>query len=171
MEWFNVGTIVNTHGIKGEVRVTSKTDFPDERYEVGTELAVFMPKSKTPIYVKVTSHRKHKNFDLLMFEGYPNINDVEKFRDAVIKVSEKELTELEENEFYYHEILGCRVLTETGEDIGKVTDILETGANDVWTVTPEEGKPHYIPYIEDVVKDIDIDNKVITIEVMDGLLS
>ncbi len=171
MEWFNVGTIVNTHGIKGEVRVTSKTDFPDERYEVGTELAVFMPKSKTPIYVTVTSHRKHKNFDLLMFEGYPNINDVEKFRDAVIKVSEKELTELEENEYYYHEILGCRVITDEGEDIGKVTDILETGANDVWTVTPEEGKPHYIPYIEDVVKEIDIDKKVINIELMDGLLS
>lgn len=171
MEWFNVGTIVNTHGIKGEVRVMSKTDFPDERYEVGSELAIFMPKIKAPTFVKVISHRKHKNFDLLMFEGYPNINDVEKFRDGVIKVSEKELTELEENEFYYHEIIGCRVITETGEEIGKVSEIIETGANDVWEVTPAEGKPHYIPYIEDVVKDIDIDEQVITIELMDGLLS
>ncbi|WP_303968759.1 ribosome maturation factor RimM [Sporosarcina ureae] len=171
MEWFNVGTIVNTHGIKGEVRVMSKTDFPDERYEVGSELAIFMPKVKAPTFVKVTSHRKHKNFDLLTFEGYPNINDVEKFRDGVIKVSEKELTELEENEFYYHEIIGCRVITETGEEIGTVSEIIETGANDVWEVTPAEGKPHYIPYIEDVVKDIDIDEQVIKIELMDGLLS
>ena len=171
MEWFNVGTIVNTHGIRGEVRVMSKTDFPDERYKVGSELAIFMPKIKAPTFVKVISHRKHKNFDLLMFEGYPNINDVEKFRDGVIKVSEKELTELEENEFYYHEIIGCRVITETGEEIGKVSEIIETGANDVWEVTPTEGKPHYIPYIEDVVKDIDIDEQVITIELMDGLLS
>lgn len=171
MEWFNVGTIVNTHGIKGEVRVMSKTDFPDERYEVGSELAIFMPKSKTPTFVKVISHRKHKNFDLLMFEGYPNINDVEKFRDGVIKVSEKELTELGENEFYYHEIIGCRVITETGDEIGTVSEIIETGANDVWEVTPAEGKPHYIPYIEDVVKDIDIDKQIITIELMDGLLS
>ncbi|ARK22693.1 ribosome maturation factor RimM [Sporosarcina sp. P26b] len=171
MEWFNVGTIVNTHGIKGEVRVMSKTDFPDERYQVGSELAIFMPKVKAPTFVKVTSHRKHKNFDLLTFEGYPNINDVEKFRDGVIKVSEKELTELEENEFYYHEIIGCRVITETGEEIGTVSEIIETGANDVWEVTPAEGKPHYIPYIEDVVKDIDIDEQVIKIELMDGLLS
>ncbi|ARD49273.1 ribosome maturation factor RimM [Sporosarcina sp. P33] len=171
MEWFNVGTIVNTHGIKGEVRVMSKTDFPDERYKAGSKLAIFMPKSKTPTFVTVTSHRKHKNFDLLTFEGYPNINDVEKFRDGVIKVSEKELTELEENEFYYHEIIGCRVITDTGEEIGTVTEIIETGANDVWTVTPAEGKPHYIPYIEDVVKDINLDESVITIELMDGLLS
>ncbi|MEK4024196.1 ribosome maturation factor RimM [Sporosarcina sp. FSL W7-1283] len=171
MEWFNVGKIVNTHGIKGEVRVMSTTDFPDERYAVGSELAIFMPKSKTPIYVKVASHRKHKNFNLLTFEGYPTINDVEKLRDGIVKVSEKELTELEENEFYYHEIIGCRVITETGEDIGKVTEIIETGANDVWTVTPAEGKPHYIPYIEDVVKDIDIEEQVITIELMEGLLS
>lgn len=171
MEWFNVGTIVNTHGIKGEVRVMSKTDFPDERYQVGSELAIFMPKVKAPTFVKVTSHRKHKNFDLLTFEGYPNINDVEKFRDGVIKVSEKELTELEENEFYYHEIIGCRVITETGEEIGTVSEIIETGANDVWEVTPAEGKPHYIPYIEDIVKDIDIDEQVIKIELMDGLLS
>ncbi|MEV9640260.1 ribosome maturation factor RimM [Mammaliicoccus sciuri] len=171
MEWFNVGKIVNTHGIKGEVRVMSTTDFPDERYAVGSELAIFMPKSKTPIYVKVASHRKHKNFNLLTFEGYPTINDVEKLRDGIVKVSEKELTELEENEFYYHEIIGCRVITETGEDIGKVTEIIETGANDVWTVTPTEGKPHYIPYIEDVVKDIDIEEQVITIELMEGLLS
>lgn len=171
MEWYNVGKIVNTHGIRGEVRVMATTDFPDERFAVGSELAIFMPKSKTPVMVKVESHRKHKNFNLLTFEGYPNINDVEKFRDGIVKVSERDLTELEENEFYYHEIIGCRVITETGEEIGAVTEIIETGANDVWTVTPKEGKPHYIPYIEQVVKEIDVDEKLVKIELMDGLLS
>lgn len=171
MEWYNVGKIVNTHGIKGEVRVISQTDFPEERYELGSELAVFMPKSKQPVRVIVTSHRRHKNFDLLTFEGYPTINDVEKFRDGILKVSEKELTELEEHEFYYHEIIGCRVVTAAGESIGTVTEIIETGANDVWTVLPEEGKPHYIPYIEDVVREVNIEDKVITIELMEGLLS
>lgn len=171
MEWYNVGKIVNTHGIKGEVRVISQTDFPEERYEPGSELAVFMPKSKQPVRVTVTSHRRHKNFDLLTFEGYPTINDVEKFRDGILKVSEKELTELDEHEFYYHEIIGCRVVTSEGEAIGTVTEIIETGANDVWTVTPEEGKPHYIPYIEDVVKEVDIEDRMITIELMEGLLS
>lgn len=171
MQWFNVGKIVNTHGIKGEVRVISRTDFPEERYAVGSELAIFLPKSQTPIPVTVASHRRHKNFDLLTFEGYPTINDVERFRDGILKVAEEQLTDLEEGEFYYHEIIGCRVVTDQGEDIGTVTEIIETGANDVWAVTPKEGKPHYIPYIEDIVKEVDLDNKVITIEIMEGLLS
>lgn len=162
---------MNTHGIRGEVRVISRTHFPEERYQVGNKLALFMPNSKTPIYLTVASHRQHKNFDLLTFENHPNLNDVEKYRDGVFKIAEDQLGELDENEFYYHEIKGCTVVTLEGVELGQVTDILETGANDVWTVTPEKGKPHYIPYIEDVVKEIDIDSKKIVIDPLEGLLS
>lgn len=171
MNYFNVGKIVNTHGIRGEVRVISRTDFPEERYAPGSSLALFMPGSKTPIHLTVASHRQHKNFDLLTFENHSSINDVEKYRDGILKVSSEQLSELEEGEFYYHEIIGCTVFSTEGEEIGKVTEILETGANDVWTVTPETGKPHYIPYIEDIVKEIDIEEKKIVIELMEGLLS
>ena len=171
MEWFNVGKIVNTHGIWGEVRVISTTDFPDERYQVGNELGLYKEDGSKPIIVKIASHRKHKNFDLLTFEGYSMLKDVEGFRNAVLKVSEKYLTELDENEYYYHEIIGCTVESLEGEVIGTVTEILQTGANDVWTVQPSKGKAHYIPYIEDVVKKVDVENKKITIEVLEGLLS
>ena len=68
-KWFNVGKIVNTHGIKGEVRVISRTDFPDERYKKGNSLFLFMPDKDEPIELIVKSHRIHKNFDLLTFEG------------------------------------------------------------------------------------------------------
>ena len=94
MNWFNVGKIVNTHGIRGEVRVISSTDFPEERYAIGNKLGLFMPGSKKPIYLIVASHRKHKNFDLLTFENHPNMNDVEKYRDGILKVSEDQLGEL-----------------------------------------------------------------------------
>ena len=171
MNYFNVGKIVNTHGIRGEVRVISRTDFPEERYAPGNELALFMPGSKTPVPLIVASHRQHKNFDLLTFENHPNINDVEKYRDGILKVSDEQLGDLEEGEFYYHEVIGCTVFTTEGVEIGTVTEILETGANDVWTVTPAQGKPHYIPYIEDVVKEVDVDEKRIVIEPMEGLLS
>ncbi|MCG3090125.1 ribosome maturation factor RimM [Sporosarcina cyprini] len=171
MQWFNVGKIVNTHGIRGEVRVISRTDFPEERYAVGSKLALFLPNEKKPLTLTVATHRRHKNFDLLTFEGHMNINDVEKYRDGILKVSEEQLGDLEEGEFYYHEIIGCTVFTDSGEELGKVTEILETGSNDVWTVTPEKGKPHYIPYIEDVVKEVDIEEKKIIIEPMEGLLS
>lgn len=171
MQWFNVGKIVNTHGIQGEVRVISRTHFPEERYAIGSQLSLFMPNEKKPIPLTVASHRRHKNFDLLTFEHHFNIGDVEKYRDGILMVSEKQLGDLDEGEYYYHEIKGCIVYTDSGEELGEVTDILETGANDVWTVTPKTGKPHYIPFIDDIVKEIDIEEKRIIIEPMEGLLS
>lgn len=171
MQWFNVGKIVNTHGILGEVRVISSTDFAEERYAIGSKLSLFMPKDKTPKYLTVASHRRHKTFDLLTFENHPYLQDVEHYRDGVLRVSEEELTELEEGIYYYHEIVDCVVVTLDGTEIGKVTEVLETGANDVWTITPDKGKQQYIPYIDDVVKEIDIANKKIVIDAIEGLLS
>jgi 16S rRNA processing protein RimM len=171
VKWFNVGKIVNTHGIRGEVRVISKTDFPKERYKTGNVLYLFLPKSNTPIELTVKSHRTHKNFNLLTFEGYENINDVEKFRDGILKITESQQSELEEDEYYYHEIIGCLVATTAGEEIGKVSEILSPGANDVWVVKGKGGKEFYIPYIKDVVKKVDVKEKVVLIEPMEGLLS
>ncbi|MDP4083013.1 MAG: ribosome maturation factor RimM [Bacillota bacterium] len=170
-KWYNVGKIVNTQGLKGEVRVISKTDFPEERYKKGNNLYLFLSKSETPITLTVKSHRTHKTFDLLTFEGYDDINLVEKFKEGILKVSESQLIELEEDEFYFHEIIGCSVITASGEEIGKVTEILTPGANDVWVVKGKDGKEVLIPYIVDVVKKVDIKEKTITIEPMEGLLS
>jgi 16S rRNA processing protein RimM len=170
-KWFNVGKIVNTHGIRGEVRVISKTDFPEKRYKVGNVLYLFMPGSNKPIELTVKTHRTHKNFNLLTFEGFENINEVEKFRDGILKVPESQLGELDEDEFYYHEVIGCHVVTTEGLELGKVTEILSPGANDVWVIKSSEGKEILIPYIEDVVKKVDVKEKVILIQPMEGLLS
>ncbi len=94
-KWFNVGKIVNTQGIKGEVRVISITDFPEKRYKPGNLLYLFLPKSNTPMELTVKSHRTHKNFELLTFEGLENINEVEKFRDGILKVPESQLGKFE----------------------------------------------------------------------------
>lgn len=173
MQWFNVGRIVNTHGIRGEVRVISTTDFEEIRFAPGSRLAIFKKDEKKPTWVTVESSRRHKNFILLSFEGLNNINLVEPFKEGIIKVTKDQLVddELDENEYYYFEIIDCKVYSEEGTYIGIVTNILETGANDVWEIEDEKGKKHYIPYIEDVVKEIDVENKKITIHVMEGLLS
>ncbi|MBS4193961.1 ribosome maturation factor RimM [Lederbergia citri] len=170
MNWFNVGKIVNTHGIKGEVRVISKTDFPEERYSPGSTLYLFLPKTKEPIELIVKSHRTHKNFDLLTFENYFNINDVEPFKDGILKVSEEQLNDLSEGEYYFYEIIGCTVVTEDEEEIGVVKEILTPGANDVWVVKGKDGKELLIPYIDDVVIDISVENKRIIINPIEGLL-
>lgn len=169
-KWFNVGKIVNTHGIRGEVRVISRTDFADERYQVGNTLFLFQGTNNAPIELKITSHRKHKNFDLLTFEGYNNVNQVEPFKEGVLKVPESYLSDLDEGEFYYHEIIGCKVSTTSGEEIGTIREILTPGANDVWVIQAKKGKDILIPYIEDVVKEIDVKEKAIIIEPMEGLL-
>lgn len=172
VNWFNVGKIVNTHGIKGEIRVISSTDFAEERYKVGNTLFLFMDEKKEPLEVKIASHRSHKNFDLLTLEGLQNINLVEKFKGGILKIPESQLTPLEdENEFYFHEIIGCEVYTVNGEEIGKIKEILTPGANDVWVIKGKAGKEILIPYIEQVVKQIDVNNKKVLIDPIEGLLS
>ena len=170
-KWFNVGKIVNTHGIKGEVRVISRTDFPEERYQVDNQLFLFMTEKSSPIQLTIKSHRKHKNFDLLIFEGYEDVNQAESLKGGMLKVPESHLGELPEDEFYFHQILGCLVCTTKGEEIGKVIEILTPGANDVWVVKGKNGKENYIPYIEQVVKKVDIKEQIILIDPMEGLLS
>ncbi len=169
--WFNVGKIVNTHGIRGEVRVISSTDFPDERYAPGSTLYLFPGNHKEPTPLIVKTHRKHKNFDLLSFEGFENMNDVEKWKNSILKIKEDQLTELSEGEYYFYEIIGCHVVTEQGEEIGAVKEILTPGANDVWVVGGSNGKDILIPYIPDVVKEVSIEEKKIIIDPMEGLLS
>lgn len=170
-KWFNVGKIVNTHGIKGEIRVISKTDFAEERYAPGNKLYLFMPDIDEPVELTVNSHRVHKNFDLLTFEGYENVNEVEKMKGGILKIREDQLTELEEDEFYFHEIIGCLVFTTKGEEIGKIREILTPGANDVWVVKGKGGKDILIPYIEQIVKKVDVKEKIVLIEPMEGLLT
>lgn len=162
---------MNTHGIKGEVRVISITDFRELRYQKGNKLYLFMPGEKEPIELTVKSYRTHKNFDLLTFEGYDNINLVEKFKGGILKVHESQLADLEEGEYYFHEIIGCDVFTMDGKEIGKIKEILTPGANDVWVVKGKNGKEYLIPYIDDVVKRVEIKEKLVFIEPMEGLLS
>ncbi|MCG3056595.1 ribosome maturation factor RimM, partial [Escherichia coli] len=86
-------------------------------------------------------------------------------------VSEDQLSELEDGEFYFHEIIGCIVKTEEGQELGKIKEILIPGANDVWVVKGKDGKEILIPYIDAVVQEIDVENKEIIITVMEGLLA
>lgn len=169
MDYLNVGKIVNTHGIRGEVRVVSQTDFPEERYQKGATLILFR-EGMPPLELTVASHRQHKNFDLLTFEGYPNINDVEKFRDGILKVAKDNLAALGEDEYYYHQIISLTVLDENKHEIGKIKEILSPGANDVWVVQRKGKKDALIPYIASVVKAIDLTAGVVEVELPEGLI-
>lgn len=165
---FTVGKIINTHGIKGEIKVLRITDFED-RFQIGNTLFVIKD-NQSPFQVTIANHRVHKGFDLLQFEGFHNINDVLPFKGCELKISESQLTELEENEYYYHEIIGCSVVTEAGEEIGTIKEILSPGANDVWVAKRKQGKDVLIPYTKEVVLRVDVAEKKVTIRPMEGLL-
>lgn len=164
-----VGKIVNTHSLKGEVKVISSTDFEEERFKKGSKLLITRG-NQLIREVVVQSYRNHKNFLLVKFEGIDSVEEAEKLKNLQIKIDSDEVGELEENEFYFHEIIGCQVFDENDRNLGEIIDILTPGANDVWVVKGEEGKEILIPYIEDVVKQIDITNKKVNIEVMEGLI-
>lgn len=170
-EYLNVGKIVNTQGLKGEVRVISQTDFSDQRYKKGKDLFLFQ-ENKKPITLTVKSHRKHKNFDIISFEDHPNINDVEKYRDGILKVDKEDLGRLEKNAFYYHQIVGLEVFDEEVKLLGTIKEILSPGANDVWVIGQnQKGKKDIlIPYIESVVTLVDIANNRVEVEIPEGLI-
>jgi 16S rRNA processing protein RimM len=167
---YNVGKIVNTQGIKGELKVLLQTDFPETRFQKGNKLILVDAEQKTQMTVEVEFGRLQKNVYIVKFVGFNDINQVEKYKGWMIKVMASDLLELEEDQYYYHEIIGCNVVTDEGVELGIVTDILTPGANDVWVVTRPVGKPVLLPVIDDVVLKVDVAAKRIEVYIMEGLI-
>lgn len=167
MEYYNVGKIVNTHGVRGEVRVLATTDFIDERFATGNTL--YLQQSGEPLPLKIEQARQHKGFVLVKFAGYDNINDVEKFRDHELMVSADDQQPLDDGQYYYHQIIGLDVETTDGQKLGKIKEILSPGANDVWVVERPEKKDLLLPVIDDVIKKVDLDQQLVIVELMEGL--
>lgn len=167
MDFYNVGKIVNTHGIRGDVRVMPATDFVAERFAKGQDL--YLQQAGEPLKLTVELARQHKGFILVKFVGYDNINDVQAFRDHELMVSGKDQQPLEDGQYYYHQIIGLSVKTVDGEELGTIKEILSPGANDVWVVQRDGKKDLLLPVIDDVVKDVDLDAGEVTVELMEGL--
>lgn len=171
-KWFTVGKLVNTHGIRGDVKVLPQTDFAERRFAPGSKLMLVNEQNGDHMQVKITSSRLQKNVYVVKLEGFNNINDIEKYKGWALKISEAEQGKLDEGEYYYHEIIGCRVVTEEGEELGEITEILSPGANDVWVVkgSGPKRKEILLPVIDEVVLDIRPADKLVTVRLMEGLI-
>lgn len=171
MTYYKFAKIVNTHGIQGDLKVLADTDFADQRFDVGQEVAI-MDGDQLVETTRITASRPHKGSYIIHLEGYESINQVEAFKNMHLAVHESQQEALEEDEYYYHQIIGSKVYTEDDDLLGTVKDIMELGSNDVWVVqraTPGK-KDALIPFIKDIVKQVDVENKRIDIELMDGLI-
>lgn len=165
---FNVGFIVNTHGLKGEVKVKQITDFI-ERFSVGNKVYI---EGEDGSYesLQIDACKQHKQMLILHFKEYNSLEAVEWMKGKKLLIKKEQQTPLPRGEYYYHEIIGCTVFSTDGVEIGVVDHILAPGANDVWVVHDDCGKEILIPYIDDVVKEVHVEKKKIIIEVMEGLI-
>src|SRR5699024_2920451 len=145
--------IINTHGIKGEVKVKQITDFI-ERFNVGSVIYL-IDTNEQIIHLEIASVRTQKDYLLIRFTGYDSIHEVKSFKCLMLKIKNEHLTSLNEHEFYFHVIIGCTFSDMIGTKIGVVDTILTPGANDVWVVKNDQHKEFLNPYIQDVVKEID----------------
>lgn len=170
MQYLNVGEIVNTQGIKGEVRVQAITDFPDSRFKVGAIVYAF-PKNNEIVPLEIDGSRKHKNFILLHFKGLNSINDVEYLKPSLLKIKPEQQKddELKPGAYYYHQIIGLNVFDNNNNKLGEIKDIMELGPNDVWVVKRENQKDLLLPKIDDVIKKVDLENDKVIVEMLKGL--
>lgn len=160
-----IGRVIKPHGVLGEVRVELMTDVP-QRF--GWLKTIYVGE-RDPRPVAVESVRYHQEFVLLKLAGYPTRTEAEALRNELLQVPEEEAIPLEEGEYFLHQLLGLEVLTEAGQSLGRLTDILETGANNVFVVSGG-GAEHLIPDIPDVVREVDVDGGRIIIRPLPGLL-
>lgn len=165
-EFFRVGVIANTHGIRGEVKVFPTTD-DVKRFEWLKD--VYLDTGREKIKLEVAKVRFFKKLVIVKFKGIDDINDIEKYKGKDLLVTREDAVPLEEDEYYLSDIMGADVFTEDGKPFGVLTDILETGANLVYVVA-HEGREVLLPAIPDCVKDINVGEHKIIVDILPGLL-
>lgn len=166
-KYFRVGVIANTHGIRGEVKVYPTTDDINRFKKLKK---CILDTGKEYIDLNVESVKFFKNMVILKFKEYNNINDIECYKGKDILVSRDNAVKLEKGEYYIADILGAKVILEDGSEFGVLEDVMQTGANDVYVVKTLDNKEVLLPKIDECVKKLYIENKIVTVHIMKGLL-
>lgn len=169
MQYIPIGKIINTHGLKGEVKIESWSDFDDLRYTIGN--TVYLETRDEMLPMVVASYRVHKGNPLVSFEGYQDINLVEGYKTCVLYMDGEDRQALPEGKYYVDELIGLYVQDEQGNPIGVVIAVEETnGAQKNLRVQREGLKDALIPNVPAFVKQVDQEQGTITIQVIEGLL-
>jgi 16S rRNA processing protein RimM len=168
-EFLAVGRVLRPHGLRGELRVEIHTDFP-EGFAVRERLYLGHAELSPDTYIPYTleGHRFHQGTVLLKFAGIDDRGHAEIFREQWVWVPVEEAVPLEEGEYYLHQMLGLRVVTEEGEELGQIAEIIETGAHPVYVVQGLQGEI-LVPDIEEVIVHIDLPAQQVTIQLLEGL--
>ena len=161
-----VGVITSTHGVRGEVKVFPTTDDP-QRFKKLKQ--VILDNGKEQRELEITSVKFFKNLVILKFKGLDNINDVEKYKKADLLVTRKNAVPLKEGEYFIADLIGLKATSDEGEDLGILTDVIQTGANDVYVFSKEGMQDLLVPKIPDCIKDVNIEEGTILVHLLPGL--
>ena len=178
-DMLRVGVISSTHGIKGEVKIFPTTD---DTKRFSKLKKVYMDYCKKGIKgnrdsqcieLEVSSVKYFKQYAIVKFKGIDNINDIEQYKGIDLYVTREDAIPLEKDEYFITDLIGLKVVSDEGDEIGVLEDVLQTGANDVYVVKANEkyrNKELLMPAIKDCVKNVDINNNTLTVHIMEGLL-
>ncbi|MDO4554450.1 MAG: ribosome maturation factor RimM [Lachnospiraceae bacterium] len=166
-DFLQVGVITTTHGIRGEVKVFPTTDDAN-RFKELKEVYLDTGKEKLPL--KVESCKFFKQFVILKFKGIDNINEIEQYKRCPLLISREEAVPLEEDEYFVADLIGLKILTETGVELGTLQNVISTGANDVYEVKLPDGGEVLLPAIKDCIMDVDMEAGEMIIRMMKGLV-
>ncbi|PWH14130.1 MAG: 16S rRNA processing protein RimM [Anaerolineae bacterium] len=159
-----VGMFRRPHGVRGDILFTVLTDFP-ERLRPGT--LVYVGEEKRVF--KITRRRPHNDGILFGFEGISTPEQAAKYTGKTVFVRADDRPPLPEGEYYHHQILGLHVFDESGQPLGIVKEILETGANDVYVVQTPNEKELLLPALKQVILEINLEQKTMTVHLLPGM--
>lgn len=163
---FKIGIITDTHGLKGEVKVFPTTDDVN-RFKKLPE--VIVRGKGIDVTLEGAGARFFKNLVILRFKGINDINDVEKYKKCELFVTRENAVKLKKDEYFIADLIGLRVVTDEGEELGVIDDVIQTGANDVYDVKNAEGEEILLPAIKECVLNVDVEGGVVTVHMMKGL--
>ena len=165
-QMLRVGVITSTHGVRGEVKVFPTTD-DAKRFKT---LKKVILDGREPLELSIEQVKFFKNMVILKFKGYDNINDVETWRQRDLLITRDQAVELKEDEYFITDLIGLTVVNEEEAVLGRVKDVLETGANDVYVVELTGGKELLLPAIKDCLLNVDLEGGRMKVHVLDGLM-
>jgi len=166
-EFLRVGILCSTHGIHGEVKVLPTTD---DKNRFTSLKQVILDTGKEQLALEVEQVKYFKQYAILKFKGIDTIDQIERYRGKDLLVTRENAIELEEGEYFITDLIGLKVISEEGEELGVLKDVLQTGANDVYVVERENAKDLLLPAIKQCILKTDLENKTITVHLLDGLM-
>lgn len=166
-DMLRVGVFANTHGVRGEIKVFPTTDDVTRFKKLKK---IYLDKGIEKMELEIQSVRYFKNMVILKFKGIDNINDIEKYKGKDLLIHREQAVPLKEDEYFICDIINAQVVTETGEEVGVLKEVLQTGANDVYVVRTTEGKEILLPVIDECVLDLNVEEKIVTVRLMPGIM-